>query len=136
MEKKNRQLKKEYQQNPPPMGVFLVRNMVNDKVFVGVSQDLHGIINRYRFQLAHGKHPNARLQKDWNEFGSESFTFEILDQLPAQGEPQADYRKELEFLEDLWLDQLQPFDERGYNERKLSTEEKLRRIAARRSSES
>jgi hypothetical protein len=36
------------------------------------------------------------------------------------------------FLEDLWLQKLKPFGERGYNLPKLSREEKLRRIAANR----
>ena len=34
-----------------------------------------------------------------------------------------------------WLEKLQPFGDRGYNEPKLSRDEKLRRIAAKRLSE-
>lgn len=132
MEKSKKQLKQEYRQSPRPMGVFLLRNMVNDKIFLGVSQDLHGIINRHKFQLMRGGHPNKTLQKEWNEYGSESFAFEILDQLQPRPDPDFDYRAELLFLEDLWLEQLQPFGELGYNEPKLSKEEKLRRIAANR----
>jgi hypothetical protein len=33
-------------------------------------------------------------------------------------------------LEDLWLEKLEPYGEKGYNERKLSREERLRMIAA------
>jgi len=133
MLKDKKRLKQEYKQNPRPMGVFLIRNMVNKKVFVGVSLDLPGIINRHKFQLTMGNHPNTRLQAEWNEFGSESFAFEILDQLNPQDDPHFDYREDLAFLEDLWLEKLQPYDDLGYNERKLSREEKLRRIAANRS---
>ncbi|HEV7857173.1 MAG TPA: GIY-YIG nuclease family protein [Pyrinomonadaceae bacterium] len=133
MDKDKKKLKQEYRQNPRPMGVFLIRNMVNEKVFVGVSLDLAGIINRHKFQLAMGNHTNTRLQLEWNEFGGESFAFEILDQLNPQDDPQFDYRKDLACLEDLWLEKLQPYDDRGYNTRKLSREEKLRRIAAHRS---
>jgi hypothetical protein len=133
MLKDKKRLKQEYKQNPRPMGVFLIRNMVNEKVFVGVSLDLAGIINRHKFQLTMGGHPNTRLQGEWNEYGSESFAFEILDQLNPQDKPDVDYREDLAFLEDLWLEKLQPYDERGYNERKLGREERLRRIAAKRS---
>ena len=136
MDKSKKQLKQEYKQNHRPMGVFLIRNLVNDRVFVGVSLDLPGIINRHKFQLTMGKHPNARLQTDWNEHGSEKFSFEIFDELSPREDAQFNYREELEFLENLWLEKLQPYDERGYNERKLSREERLRRIAANRSSES
>jgi group I intron endonuclease len=132
MEDNKKRLKREYKQNPPPMGVFAIRNMVNDKVFVGVSQDLSGIINRHKFQLKMGKHQNVRLQTEWNEFGEDKFAFEILEQVEQRDVPHSDYRGELALLEELWLEKLQPFDDRGYNEPKISREERLRRMAAKR----
>ncbi len=128
-----KQLKREYQQTPRPMGIFLIRNNRNDKVFVGSSLNLPGIINRHRFSLERGLHANKALQADWNEAGGDNFAFEIVDELSASGHSEIDYRNELAFLEDLWLDRLQPYGERGYNEPKLSREERLRRIAAKRS---
>lgn len=74
-----------------------------------------------------GNHPNGALQADWNEFGAESFAFEILDEVtPREGR---DYREELTFLEELWLENSQPYGERGYNEKKKGREERLRMIA-------
>jgi hypothetical protein len=132
MEQDKKRLKQEYKQNHRPMGVFLIRNRSNDKVFVGVSLDLAGIINRNRFQLKMGSHPSKSLQAEWNESGAEGFAFEIVDQLDPREDPRFNYREELALLEELWLEKLQPFDERGYNERKLTREERLRRIAAKR----
>jgi hypothetical protein len=134
MDKK--QLKREYQQTARPMGIFVIRNNRNDKIFLGSSLNLPGIINRHRFALERGLHANKSLQADWNEAGSDTFAFEIVDELSAGSDPQTDYRKELEFLEDLWLERLQPYGERGYNERKLSREERLRRISNRRNAPS
>lgn len=131
-----KQLKKDYRQTPRPMGVFLIRNALDDKVFVGTSLDLPGIINRHKFQLSAGVHPNKALQADWNELGAENFAFEIVDELAPRASETVDYRAELEALENLWLERLQPYNERGYNLPKLSREEKLRRIAAKRSHES
>jgi hypothetical protein len=129
MKEKNKRLKKEYQSTPRPMGVFLIRNMINDKVLVAAGLDLSGIINSHKFQLAAGVHRNRRLQSDWNEFGSESFAFEVLDQLEPRAEASDDGRKELAFLEELWLEKLLPFGTRGYNKQKLTREERLQRIA-------
>ena len=109
------------------MGVFLIRNNLSDKVFVGGSLDLHGIINRHKFQLTNGIHSNKQLQSDWNELGCNNFAFEIMDELPAR-EGEVDYRAELNALENIWLEKLQPFGERGYNEPKLSRAELLRRM--------
>jgi hypothetical protein len=130
MNKDKKELKREYQQTARPMGVFLIRNNRNDKILVGSGLNLHGIINRHRFALERGLHANKGLQADWNELGSDNFAFEIVDELSPGADPQADQRKELSFLEDLWLERLQPYDERGYNEPKISREERLRRISA------
>lgn len=135
MKPDKKQLKKNYSQTPRPMGVFLIRNNLNDKILLGVSLDLPGIINRHKFQLRAGRHPNKALQADWNELGSENFAFEIVDELTPRAGDAVDYRVELESLENLWLERLQPFDERGYNLPKLSRAERLRRIAAKRSDE-
>jgi hypothetical protein len=128
MNKTNKQLKKDYQQHPPAMGVFLIRNNLNDKVFVGSGLNLRGIINRHRFALTNGNHPSKQLQADWNELGSDNFAFEIVDELAAREGAKVDYRAELSSLEKLWLEKLQPFGDKGYNEPKLSRAELLQRI--------
>ena len=124
-----KRLKQNYQQTPRPIGVFLIRNNLNDKVFRGAGVDLQGTINRHKFQLKNGIHVNKQLQADWNELGSNSFAFEIVDELSPREGAEFDYGAEVSFLEELWLEKLQPFGERGYNEPKLSRAERLRRIA-------
>lgn len=128
METDKKTLKRAYQQSHRQMGIFQIRNLSNEKVLVGMSLDLPGIINRHRFQLQAGNHQNQPLQQEWNEFGSDKFAFEILDELTPSSDPSRNYRKELTFLEDMWLDKLQPFGEQGYNEPKKTSEERLRRI--------
>ena len=125
-----KELKREYKETPRPMGVFQIRNLSNEKVFVGASMNLDGIFNRHRFQLNAGSHQSKDLQKDWNESGAENFAFEVLEELTPR--ENLDLPKELEFLEDLWLEQLQPYSEKGYNERKKTREERLRMISAKR----
>ena len=114
------------------MGVFIIRNNLSDKVFVGVGLDLDGIINRTKFQLGHAGHPNKLLQADWNEYGAASFSFEVVDQMTVEGDGSLDPREELAVLERLWLERLQPYGDRGYNVPKLSREQMLRRMAAKR----
>lgn len=129
MKQNNKQLKKDYQRRPLAMGIFLIRNNLNDRVFVGSGLNLNGIINRHKFELTNGNHPNKELQSDWNELGSNNFAFEIVDEILARDGADIDHRAELESLESLWLEKLQPFGDQGYNERKLTRAERLRRIA-------
>jgi GIY-YIG catalytic domain len=126
---KKKELKQAYQQGHPPIGVFQIRNLANEKVFVGASTNLPGLLNRHRFELQMGSHKNAALQADWNQFGADGFAFEILDELKPKDDPQADYHEDLAFMEEFWLERLQPYGERGYNEPKLGREARLHRIA-------
>lgn len=117
------------------MGVLLVRNNRNDKVFLAAGPDLNGLINRHKFQLEQKGHPNKELQADWNSQGGNDFAFEIVDEVRPDGGADFDYRKEVKALEDLWLEKLQPYGERGYNQPKLSTEERLKMMRDKRIAE-
>ena len=108
-------LKREYKETARPMGVYQVRNTVNGKVLIGTSVDLPSILNRQRGELRLGGHRNRALQQDWNEHGAEAFEFEVLDTLPPSDRPGFDPSSDLKALEELWLEKLAPFGERGYN---------------------
>lgn len=99
------------------MGVFRVHNTVKDKSFVGTSRDLPAILNRHQAQLRMGGHVSSELQNDWNTMGPDAFVFEVLDTLEPPTTPGYDPSDDLRVLEQLWLDKLSPFDERGYNTR-------------------
>ena len=129
MDKTKKELKRQYQQTHPPMGVYQIRNVVNEKVFVASSLNLPGAFNGSRAQLNTGSHMNAALQADWRQYGSDKFVFEVLDELKATEGPRHDYREELAFLEEMWLEKAEPYGERGYNQKKKGTEERLRLIA-------
>lgn len=130
---KKKELTNEYKLNPPPMGVYKIHNIANDKVFIGVSRDLPGILNRHKFTLKMGVHANKKLQAEWNEMGEEKFVFEVLDEItPVEN---TDIKAELTFFEDMWLEKLQPYDERGYNEKKKNRAERLKMISDNRAEE-
>jgi hypothetical protein len=117
---RKKELKKEYQQNHTLMGVYQIRNLVNDKKLIGSALNLPGAINSNKYQLNAGSHMNKVLQSDWREFGGDNFAFENLDELTASEGPLHDYRADLAFLEEYWLETVQPYDDRGYNTRKKS----------------
>jgi hypothetical protein len=120
MNGKNMQRRKEinraYQERVKPSGVFQVRNLANGKVLLGSSLNLEGPLNKHRFMLQINSHPNKELQKDWNEFGPGQFTFEILETILVKDDPNFNLKDELTLLEEIWLEKLQPFGERGYND--------------------
>jgi group I intron endonuclease len=123
---------REYKLSHRPMGVFQIRNRINDKVFIDSSNNIPGKINRHKFALNAGQHASKALQTDWNEFGESAFEFETIEPLEPRDDPSYDHKSDLQTLEELWLEKVQPFGEKGYNVRKMTSEERLRMIAANR----
>lgn len=111
-----KELKQAYKLKKFKMGVYQIRNAQNGKIFLGSNNNLDAIWNRHRLQLNMGSHPNKQLQEDWKKLGDENFVYEILEEI-EQNEEITDYAKEIKTLETLYLDALQPYEEKGYNKR-------------------
>lgn len=107
MKNRRKQLVEQYKQMKPDMGIYVVRNMNNQRCWLDVTQDLKSRMNRTRFQLEAGMHPVSELQKDWQELGADRFEFEILEVLKYdKDESKTDYSEELEMLKILWQEKL------------------------------
>ena len=113
--KTRREIHREYKERLKPSGVFQVRNVANGKVLLGSSLNLEGPLNKHRFMLKINGHPNKELQRDWNELGPDQFSFEILETVQISDNPNFNLKDELTLLEEIWLEKIQPFGERGYN---------------------
>lgn len=122
----------EYKLTHRPMGVFQIRNTSDGKVFIDSSTNIPGKINRHRFALNMGSHANKALQADWNKLGETAFEFETIEPVEPRDDANYDYKADLITLEDLWLEKLEPYNERGYNERKKTRAERLQMITANR----
>ena len=110
-----KELQREYKERVKPSGVYQVKNLANGKALLGSSLNLEGLLNRNRFTLRNNSHTNKELQKDWNELGPDQFVFEILEVVQVKENPNFNLKDELTLLEQIWLEKLQPFGERGYN---------------------
>ena len=113
--KSRNELKRSYQERVKQAGIFQVKNTVNGKVLLGSSLNLDGPLNYHKFSLTIGGHRNSALQEDWNTYGPDAFVFEILDVVKVKDDPAFNVADELTVLEQLWIEELQPFGERGYN---------------------
>lgn len=101
-----------------PAGVFQIRNISNGKIYIESSTNLNAIWNRHKTQLKFGSHPNEELQKDWNLLGEDNFVYEIISEIDQKDDQLIDLAKQTKQLEQLFLEELQPYDEKGYNRRK------------------
>jgi hypothetical protein len=110
---KRKELVEEFLQIKVHMGVVKITNRTNGKIFLAGYPNLKNKWSTIQAQLDMGRFANLQLQKDWNVQGADDFAYEVLEQKDA-GEIK-DIRWEQKQLLMKWLEQLQPFGERGYN---------------------
>ena len=118
MEKDRRkELQENYKQLKTYMGVIQIKNEVNGKIFIASYPNLKNKWLNLKSQLEMGRFANLQLQKDWAEYGETSFTYDVLEEQDT--EDISDIRWEAKQLLKKWLDQLQPFEEKGYNKKPI-----------------
>jgi hypothetical protein len=108
-------LKRQYKETPKTAGIFQIINTTNGKILLGSSKNLEGKLNKHRFQLASGRHPNRELQEDWDRMGEDAFRFEIAEVVERKDNPKFNLDDELSLLEEIWIKKTRPCGERGYN---------------------
>ena len=110
-----KKLKEQFKTMIPEKGVFIFKNKVNGKVFLGSSLNLKNKDISIKLMLKNGNHFNSDLQNDWNMFGEESFEYEILEKLELKDNPDYDYKDDLSILEMIYLDKFKPNQDNCYN---------------------
>jgi hypothetical protein len=111
---RKKELKQQYKEVKTQAGIYQIKNTKNQKILIASTMNLK-TMNGKRFELTMGSHRNKSLQSDWNEFGENAFAFEVLEVLEIKEDEYFDAKDALEKLEEKWLNTLQPFGERGYN---------------------
>ena len=114
-------LKSEYKLHPPEAGIFRIVNRESGKIFIGSSMNLPGIFNRYRAELRTGGCRITDLQSDWHTYGEDNFAFEVVEALEPRKGDSAVHPDDLKTCTDLWLEELQPYGDRGYNRKATAT---------------
>lgn len=113
--KSKKDIKREYKEREKQAGIFQVKNTKNGKILLGSSLNLDGPLNAHKFMLTVGSHRNKALQQEWDEYGPDSFVFEILEVVKVRDDPNFNVSDELTLLEQIWIEELHPFGENGYN---------------------
>lgn len=109
-----KELKRLAKETKTEAGVYQIKNTRNGKLFIASTPNLK-TINGQQFTLEMGSHMNRALQQDWDTFGKDAFTFDVLEILEQPETGYFDQKDALKKLLSKWQDQLQPFGERGYN---------------------
>ena len=88
-------------------GVYIITNTINDKVYIGSTNDFERRWWEHRKGLCKGAHGNPHLQYSWDKYGKEAFKFGILEYL--------DNLEELVLAEQFWMDKYREEGKELYN---------------------
>jgi hypothetical protein len=99
-------LKRQYKESRPAMGVFVVRNTRNGRFIVHSAVNLKGGMNRLRVEITPSTNPNVELLADWKAMGPEAFEIRVLDELEPKDEPGWDSTDDLAELKKIWVERL------------------------------
>ena len=80
-------------------GIYWIRNLINNKIYVGSSKDLENREYVHFSRLKNNHHANLHLQFSYNKYGKENFVFETL---------MTCHPDMLSFYEQQFLDQWKP----------------------------
>jgi hypothetical protein len=104
---RRKELIEQYKQRKPDMGAFIIRPKSGGKCHIQSTPDLKGTMNGALARLEGGMHPVKELQKEWNEYGPDHFTMEVLETLAYdEDESKTEYTEELTLLQMIWEEKL------------------------------
>lgn len=114
---RKKELKQLFKETPIEAGIYQLKNNENEKIFIGSTRNFK-TLNGVKFSLETGAHINKVLQEEWNQFGKDAFSIDVLETLKKKDDRYFNEKEALQKLEEKWLEHLQPYEERGYNEKK------------------
>lgn len=88
-------------------GIYSLQNLETLKRYVGSSADVRRRKRQHLGLLRGNNHTNYKLQGDWNLFGEDCFSFELLEAVPN--------REDLLVREQFWMNRFESATADGYN---------------------
>jgi group I intron endonuclease len=109
-------------------GIYAIKNLITRKIYIGQSNNITRRINDHKKELKNGIHNNTHIQRSWNKYGCDNFTFNIIEECLENelNEKEIYYIKEYRLMYELY-NQTEggKYGLRGYTHSE-KTKEKLR----------
>ena len=65
-------------------GIYLIKNKINNKVYIGSSVDIDRRKSQHLSELKYNHHHNKYLQRSWNKYGEDNFEFLVLEECAVE----------------------------------------------------
>lgn len=65
------------------VGIYIIENQENGKIYVGASTDLHKRWSAHKTMFRKGTH-QSNMQADWDKYGWQVFKFSVVEKCPVE----------------------------------------------------
>lgn len=104
-EKRKKEFIIEYKERPVSGGVYKITNTMSGKYLLMNDIDLKSTKNRFDFGVKTNMGMHPKMAKDWKEFGANSFTFEVLEEIDMkETQSKKEFKEDLKVLEEMWAE--------------------------------
>lgn len=107
MSDRKKQLKTQYKERKIIGGVYRITNQKNGRFYLNKTADLQGSHNWFSGCCTTGICTHPRLAKEWNEYGKDSFAFEVLETWEKDAaQTDLEFENDLKELLEIWNEKL------------------------------
>jgi len=89
-------MKKEYHGHSNKSGIYKITNQINRKIYIGSTSCFKTRASQHAWRLKSGKHCNKHLLSSFKKYGTDAFTFEVIEVVVGSTE-------ELRIIEEQYL---------------------------------
>ena len=105
---KRKELKNAYKSKPVIGGVCCTRCSGNGRIWLQATRDVESLRNRFAFAKTTRCCPDPSMRADWEKYGIDAFSFEVLEELKKREEQTPrEFADDLNLLYEIWLEKSQ-----------------------------
>jgi hypothetical protein len=83
--------------------VYCIRCGGNGRAWIKITKNMTGQMNSFQFSVSNGMCPSPEMRAEWHEYGKESFTLTVLEELEKkETQTDAQFGNDLAVLLEMW----------------------------------